>query len=98
MCVCVCVCVCVHAYIHTYSFCVCVHIYIHTCYIHTYIRITYIHTYILIHIQDDIVHAARTAMFTHRETTAQAGGEFFARVTHRIIHQGLTAEQAIHEV
>ena len=48
--------------------------------------------------EDDIVHAARTSMFTHRETTAQAGGEFFARVVYRIIHKGETAEAAIHEV
>ena len=48
--------------------------------------------------EDDIVHAARTAMFTHCEATAQTGGEFFARVTYRIIHKGQTAEEAIHEV
>jgi len=47
--------------------------------------------------EDDIVHAARTAMFTHCEATAQTGGEFFARVTYRIIHKGQTAEEAIHE-
>eukprot|EP00040_Diaphanoeca_grandis_P044774 m.13523 g.13523 ORF g.13523 m.13523 type:complete len:392 (+) comp9754_c0_seq1:169-1344(+) len=45
--------------------------------------------------EDDVVHTARTAMFTHRETTALDGGEFFGRVTHRIIHQLLTPRQAI---
>lgn len=48
--------------------------------------------------EDDIVHASKTAMFTHRETSALQGGEFFARVTYRIIHNGLTARQAIDEV
>ena len=48
--------------------------------------------------EDDIVHACRTAMFTHRETSAHQGAEFFARVTFRIIHKGLSAREAIKEV
>lgn len=48
--------------------------------------------------EEDIVHAARTAMFTHRETTALQGGEFFARVAFRVIHNNLTPRQAIEEV
>jgi len=48
--------------------------------------------------EDDVVHAARTMMFTHRETTALDGGEFFARVAFRIIHQGLPPRQAIEAV
>lgn len=48
--------------------------------------------------EDDVVHAARTMMFTHKETTALDGGEFFARVAFRIIHQGLPPRQAIEAV
>lgn len=48
--------------------------------------------------EEDIVHAARTMMFTHRETTALDGGEFFARVAFRIIHKGLAPREAIEEV
>jgi len=48
--------------------------------------------------EDDVAHAARTMMFTHRETTALDGGEFFARVAFRIIHQGLSPVDAINEV
>jgi len=48
--------------------------------------------------EDDVVHATRISMFTHRETTAQQGGEFFARVTYRVIHKGLTPRQAIEQV
>jgi len=48
--------------------------------------------------EDDIVHASKAAMFTHRETSALQGGEFFARVAFRIIHKGLTSEEAINEV
>jgi len=46
----------------------------------------------------DCVDAARKAMFTHRETSALQGGEFFAKVTYRIIHRGLTPAEAIDEV
>lgn len=48
--------------------------------------------------EEDVVHAAKTAMFTHREASALEGGEFFARVTHRIIHQRMTAREAILDV
>jgi len=48
--------------------------------------------------EEDVVHAARTMMFTHRETTALDGGEFFARVAFRIIHKGLAPREAIEEV
>merc|ERR1711871_74888 len=48
--------------------------------------------------EEDVVHAAMTAMLTHRETTALAGGEFFARVTYRVIHNGLTPRAAIEQV
>lgn len=48
--------------------------------------------------EEDVVHAAKTAMFTHREATALAGGEFFARVTYRIIHKSLSPKEAIEEV
>ena len=37
-------------------------------------------------------------MFTHREETAHAGAEFFARVTFRVLHQDLTPLQAIEAV
>ena len=46
----------------------------------------------------DCVDAARKTMFTHRETSALQGGEFFAKVTYRIIHRGLTPAEAIDEV
>merc|ERR1719316_1747206 len=45
--------------------------------------------------EDDVVKAARTTMFTHRNSQALGGGEFFARVTHKIIHDGMGARQAI---
>ena len=48
--------------------------------------------------EQGVVDAARTAMFTHRERTALAGGEFFARVTFRVIHAGLTPREAIEAV
>merc|ERR1719414_1171874 len=48
--------------------------------------------------EEDVAHAARTMMFTHRETTALDGGEFFARVSFRIIHKGMTPKDAIVEV
>ncbi|CAE7571584.1 unnamed protein product [Symbiodinium natans] len=46
----------------------------------------------------DIVKAARTLMFTHRNSEALGGGEFFGRVAFRIIHKGLKPRQAIEEV
>jgi len=48
--------------------------------------------------EKEIVNAARTAMFTHRENTAHMGNEFFARVTYRVIHNGLKPVEAIKEV
>jgi len=48
--------------------------------------------------EEDVAHAARTMMFTHQETTALEGGEFFARVAFRIVHKGLTPREAIDEV
>jgi len=48
--------------------------------------------------EDDVVDAAIKTMFTHRETTALLGGEFFARVTYRILHHNLTPRQAIDQV
>jgi len=48
--------------------------------------------------EEDVVHASKTAMFTHRESSALQGGEFFARVTYRIIHKGKSAREAIEEV
>ncbi|PHR54693.1 MAG: ADP-ribosylglycohydrolase [Arcobacter sp.] len=47
--------------------------------------------------EDTLVQVARQAMFTHKETTALGGGEFFARVTHRVIN-GATPQDAIEEV
>lgn len=48
--------------------------------------------------EDEVVDAALKTMFTHRERTALLGGEFFARVTYRILHQNLTPRQAIDQV
>ena len=45
--------------------------------------------------EEEVVDAARKVMFTHRERTAVMGGEFFARVTHRVVHGGLTPREAI---
>jgi len=36
--------------------------------------------------EDEIVDVARKSMFTHRDVHALGGGEFFARVTHRVIN------------
>jgi len=36
--------------------------------------------------EEEAVDCARKAMFTHRETSALDGGEFFTRVSHRIVH------------
>jgi len=46
-------------------------------------------------VEEDVVSAARTVMFTHKNSEALGGGEFFARVTHKIIHDGMTPRQAI---
>lgn len=48
--------------------------------------------------EDAVVDAAIKTMFTHREKTALLGGEFFARVTYRILHHNLTPRQAIDQV
>lgn len=48
--------------------------------------------------EDDAAHCARTSMFTHRETTALEGGEFFMRVAHRVAHKGLAPRAAIEAV
>eukprot|EP00873_Tetraselmis_striata_P036709 jgi/Tetstr1/456973/TSEL_004158.t1 len=48
--------------------------------------------------EEDVVQAALTSMFTHRERTAREGAEFFARVTFRVIHSGLSPEAAIRDV
>jgi len=48
--------------------------------------------------EDAIVDAARKSMFTHQEHTAHLGGEFFARVTFRVIHQALSPREAIEQV
>merc|ERR1711871_559612 len=46
----------------------------------------------------DVVDAARKTMFTHRHAESLGGGEFFAKITYRIIHKGLTPAEAIDEV
>ena len=48
--------------------------------------------------EDEVVRAARKTMFTHRERTAHLGCEFFARVTFRVLHQGLSPVEAVGEV
>merc|ERR1712031_42083 len=48
--------------------------------------------------EDDVVQAFRTAMFTHKETTAHQGNEFFARVAFRVLHRNLTPREAIEQV
>ncbi|MEM9481758.1 MAG: ADP-ribosylglycohydrolase family protein [Verrucomicrobiota bacterium] len=47
--------------------------------------------------EEALVKVARKAMFTHRAEEALGGGEFFARVTHRVI-QGAHPRAAITEV
>ena len=48
--------------------------------------------------EEAVVAAFRTAMFTHRETSAHQGNEFFARVAYRVIHGGLGPRAAIEAV
>jgi len=48
--------------------------------------------------EEEVVDAAITSMFTHKETTAKQGAEFFARVSFRVVHKNLTPSQAIDEV
>lgn len=48
--------------------------------------------------EDQVVEAALTSMFTHREQTALDGGAFFAKVTYRVLHKNLSPRQAIESV
>mmetsp|Transcript_35336 Transcript_35336/g.47721 ORF Transcript_35336/g.47721 Transcript_35336/m.47721 type:complete len:404 (-) Transcript_35336:213-1424(-) len=48
--------------------------------------------------EEDLAHAARASMFTHRDQSALQGGEFFARVAFRIVHAGLSPREAIEAV
>jgi ADP-ribosylglycohydrolase len=47
--------------------------------------------------EETLVSVARKAMFTHKNREALGGGEFFARVTHRVIN-GQTPSSAIEDV
>ena len=47
--------------------------------------------------EEELVDAARKTMFTHKDTHALGGGEFFARVTHRVMN-GATPLDAIKSV
>jgi ADP-ribosylglycohydrolase len=47
--------------------------------------------------EEELARVARACMFTHRNGEALGGGEFFARVTHRVIH-GDTPQDAIESV
>jgi len=47
--------------------------------------------------EEELVDVARKSMFTHKDAHALGGGEFFARVTHRVIH-GMAPREAIEEV
>ncbi len=47
--------------------------------------------------EETIVDVARKTMFTHKDLHALGGGEFFARVTHRVIN-GATPADAIEDV
>lgn len=47
--------------------------------------------------EEELSDVARKAMFTHKDTHALGGGEFFARVTHRVI-QGAKPADAIEAV
>jgi ADP-ribosylglycohydrolase len=48
--------------------------------------------------ENEVVAAAKTAMFTHQEQSAHLGNEFFTRVTWRVIHKGLEPREAIEQV
>merc|ERR1712086_202197 len=48
--------------------------------------------------EDAVVDVAIKAMFTHREHSALIGGEFFARVTFRVMHHSLSPREAIQQV
>lgn len=43
----------------------------------------------------EVVKASRTVMFTHRNSEALGGGEFFARAVHKIIHEDMELEAAL---
>jgi len=45
--------------------------------------------------EEQVVGAARTMMFTHRSEEALSGGEFFARVSWKVIHQRITPREAM---
>lgn len=47
--------------------------------------------------EDELARVARACMFTHRNSEALGGGEFFARVTHRVIN-GASPQDAIESV
>ena len=47
--------------------------------------------------EEEIVDVARKSMFTHKDFSALGGGEFFARVTHRVL-RGETPRNAIEDV
>ena len=47
--------------------------------------------------EDELADVARKTMFTHKHSEALGGGEFFARVTHRVIN-GVTPQDAIESV
>lgn len=44
--------------------------------------------------EDDVANAARAVMFTHRNSEALGGGEFFARAVHKIIYENMEPRQA----
>lgn len=48
--------------------------------------------------ESELVKYATKTMFTHRETTARLGNEFFARMTFQIIHNQQDPKEAIHAV
>jgi ADP-ribosylglycohydrolase len=45
--------------------------------------------------EDDVVKAARKVMFTHQNSEALGGGEFFARAVHKIIHEDMELLDAL---
>ncbi len=47
--------------------------------------------------EEELVNVARKAMFTHKDFSALGGGEFFARVNHRVL-RGKNPREAIEEV
>jgi len=44
--------------------------------------------------EDDVAQAARKVMFTHQQSEALGGGEFFARVVHKIIYDNMSPQDA----